>query len=124
MTPTKDVTLSKSISKKISELRLKMFPNRGGQVACAKKFGIKPQMWNGWEGGRNIPSDENQRKLADFFGISLAELRGETQNASHPGAASEPLPAMPNLLVKELEATKKSLQHEIDRIDRLLERLR
>lgn len=77
MSPQKDETLCRIISKNIRELRLKKFPGHGGQTKCATKFDVNVRTWNGWEAGRNIPSEEYQRKLAVFFSISVAQLRGD-----------------------------------------------
>lgn len=88
MSPKKDAILCRAISKKISELRAFRYPGHGGQSKCAKAFGIGVTTWNGWEAGRNIPSDAYQRQLAEFFGISIAELRGEQAGASSNENAS------------------------------------
>lgn len=78
MSPIKDVTLCRIISNKVRQLREIKYPEHGGQKKCAEQFGVGLTTWNGWEAGRNIPSDKNQRKIAAFFKISVSELRGET----------------------------------------------
>jgi transcriptional regulator with XRE-family HTH domain len=77
MSPKRDTTLSKSIGKNISELRRNKYPQYGGLSKCSDDFGIRVTTWSQWEKGSRIPSESYQRKLADFFSISVAELRGE-----------------------------------------------
>lgn len=77
MTRVKDATLAKSISKEIKNHRQKMFPGHGGQGRCIEKYGASREKWSQWERGVSVPTDPEQRRLAEFFGISLAELRGD-----------------------------------------------
>lgn len=74
---TKDVTLSHEISKNIKKYREKLFPGRGGQQKCYSTYGADRDKWSRWERGAAVPTDPEQRRLAEFFGISLAELRGD-----------------------------------------------
>lgn len=62
--------------------REKRYPFHGGKGKCAMDFGVSPQMWSNWETGRSTPDDANQAKLAEFFGISLSQLRGEEPQPS------------------------------------------
>lgn len=63
---------------KLKLLRSKQFPEHGSMKNMCDSLGVSPQTWNKWEAGVNIPSDLNQRKIAALFGISLAELRGDS----------------------------------------------
>ena len=77
MPPIKDPLLSKSLSCAILKYRIKKFPGHGGQLLASQQFGVSQPAWAKWERGKITPNDFNQRRLADFFGITLAELRGE-----------------------------------------------
>lgn len=89
----RDVSLARRIGKKISELRGKKFPGHGGAGGCIAAFynidkrqvtQTQRVKWSKWERGVAIPEDKEQRRLADFFGITLGELRGESNfNQKH-----------------------------------------
>lgn len=87
MPPKQNATLAKTMGKNIKQYRKKMFPDHGGQGKCIAAFysldGIKPKdpkrvKWSRWERGVAIPEDAEQYRLADFFGVPLSELRGES----------------------------------------------
>lgn len=63
-----------------------MFPGHGGQGKCLTAYGTNQATWSRWERGAATPSDVEQRKLAEFFGISVAELRNENAPAKRAGA--------------------------------------
>lgn len=65
------------MNKKIADLRKKKYPGRGGATLCAEAFGVGRQYWYDWESGKKKPGARNQQKIATFFNITLAELRGE-----------------------------------------------
>lgn len=88
MAKRKLATLSETIRSNIKKMRAKKFPEYGSQVKCATAFGISPQMWSNWETGRNTPDDAYQARLAAFFGVSVAELRGETDPIRDTSAAA------------------------------------
>lgn len=69
------------MNRKIKELREKRFPGRGGATLCAEEFGVGRQYWYDWETGKKTPGTRNQRRLAEFFGITVEELRGEEQSS-------------------------------------------
>lgn len=71
------LTPSDHISNAMKKYREKLYPGHGGKKKCAEDFGVNAQLWRDWESGHTIPSAKNQKKIADFFGITLAELRGE-----------------------------------------------
>ena len=85
----RDITLLKSISKKISEMRKKKYPGHGGITRCIRAFygydnteditNIRVK-WSRWENGAAIPEDKEQWHLSQFFGITLGELRGESNS--------------------------------------------
>ena len=43
----------------------------------AQKYGISAGKFSKWESGHATPNEPDQRRLAEIFGISLAELRGD-----------------------------------------------
>lgn len=100
MTRKRDPITVKSISSTIKRLRKKKFPGVGGQLKCATAFGATSGKWSKWESGKAVPSDPDQRKLAAFFGISLAKLRGEAVPAA--GAAGVEPSVEARLLVIEV----------------------
>ncbi len=75
----KEITNKKMvpIGKFIKNGREKIYHGRGGISAAAKKYGTTSSTWGRWESGAAVPDDVNQRKLAKFFGVTLAELRGD-----------------------------------------------
>ncbi len=77
MVRRRDPQTARFIGSFIKKSREKKFPGRGGKAAAADSFGINRTSWGHWEDGTSIPDDVNQRKLAKFFGITLAELRGD-----------------------------------------------
>mgnify|MGYP003623650536 CR=1 FL=1 len=89
MSLKKDATLTKSIANNIREYRKKKFPGHGGQTLCAKKFDIEVSTWNQLERGTRLPSDMYQRKLADFFGVTVSELRGDNPASFRTAADGE-----------------------------------
>ena len=77
MTRRRDTKTARIIGVFIRKAREKKFPGRGGKSEAARAFGVHPVVWGGWELGKSVPDDVNQRKLAKFFGVTLAELRGD-----------------------------------------------
>lgn len=96
MVSKKDTTLARAIGKQIAFYREKKFPGHGGQGKCIAAFGLDPVKdrgkWSRWERGLAVPLDAEQRKLAKFFGISLAELRGEPAVGTMPFVADAVAP--------------------------------
>ena len=85
MTRRNDRVVGKKIAIFIRKNREKRFPGRGGASSAAKKFGIDQPSWWRWEAGKATPDEVNQRKLAAFFGVSLAELRGDKSPPAETG---------------------------------------
>ena len=85
MTKRKDTKTARKIAVFIKKHREKIFPGRGGKIAAAEKFGNAPASWSTWESGKTVPDDVNQRKLAKFFGVSLAQLRGDHEKPPAEG---------------------------------------
>lgn len=77
MSPKRSLTLGKTIGNNICSLRHKKYPGRGSQTRCASDFGVRPAEWSKWENNKRTPTDETQERLAVFFGVTVAELRGE-----------------------------------------------
>lgn len=75
-----DDNLAKTIGAAIKRLRQAKYPNHGGQIKCATDYGVSQAEWSRWERGIKVPSAGNQRKIADFFNVSIAELYGETES--------------------------------------------
>ena len=46
------------------------------QAEAAEKLGVVPETVANWESGRAEPSVATLRKLADLYGVPLAELVG------------------------------------------------
>ena len=77
MTRRRDPKIARKVAILLRKLREKKFPGRGGKSAAANEFGVSTGCWSMWESGKTVPDDVNQRKLAAFFGVTLAELRGD-----------------------------------------------
>lgn len=75
-------------------------------------------MWNNWEAGRNNPSDANQRKLAEFFGITMGELRGESGEKKRPAIPAEP----PEITFERLSRACEDVQVALAEFSRQLRR--
>lgn len=89
MTRCRDSVTAEKIARYIKKERDKKFPGWGGKTSAAKAFGTHLANWSAWENGTAIPNDPTQRRLAKFFGVSLAELRGDksppTTESYEPG---------------------------------------
>lgn len=57
-------------SEKIA-LRLRKLRGNKTQKFVAEKIGVKPSTYAMYEIGQRIPSDENKKKIADYFGKSV-----------------------------------------------------
>lgn len=90
MTRRRDAKTARFIGNFVRKGREKKFPGRGGKSAAAIAFGVTSQAWGSWELGKSIPDDVNQRRLAEFFGVSLADLRGDRSPPTASGAEPEP----------------------------------
>lgn len=52
--------------------------------AVAVEVGIGKSNVTYWKTGRNSPTDLTMQKLADYFGVSLAYLKGEEEQKENP----------------------------------------
>ena len=77
----KKMPTAKFLPTKLKELREAHYPDRGGASTIAKTLGFPPAAWSQYESGKSMPYLPRQQQIADFFGITLAELRGENQTA-------------------------------------------
>ena len=59
--------------------------------AAAIAIGIKKSNVTYWKNGRNNPSDVTLSKIANFFGVTVEELMGETDGTS-AGIKKDPIP--------------------------------
>ncbi len=84
MANSRDELLVRAISRTITRLREQRFPGYGGKKKCAEAFGVHPQVWRDWEKGHRTPGPVYQRKLTEFFNITLSQLRGETDDLTSP----------------------------------------
>lgn len=53
--------------------------------AVAEEIGLSRTSPNGWKKGKQ-PSDVNIQKLSEYFGVSVAYLRGEEEQKENPTA--------------------------------------
>lgn len=95
--------LRHTIAANIRAARKKRFPGRGGSMKCAEAFSqfigkrISPQQWSPWERGSRTPDEYRLQQMAEFFGITVEDLRRDTEpaipdNCGHPEARSDDQP--------------------------------
>lgn len=87
MRPKKSLTTANTIGCEIRKNRKKCDSNLQNVAAIASKLGVSKQTWYKWEAGEVVPSDSYQQKLAEFFHVSVAELRGESIKSKPPASA-------------------------------------
>ena len=85
--------LRETIARNIRECRMKKYPGRGGAKKCAEDFGVSPQQWSPWERGQRTPDETRLESIAQFFKITVEDLRRD--NRLVPGAPSTTLPNTP-----------------------------
>ena len=68
------------IAYNISEQRKRKYPGHGGGKKCAAEFGVPPQQWSPWESGSRTPDDNRLAQIAQFFRITITDLRQEPGN--------------------------------------------
>jgi len=121
MTRRKDPATAEKLANSIRSLRKSKYSGHGGQKNAYTAFGVDGTIWSRWESGRSAPDDVNQRKLAKFFGVSLAELRGD--HVEVPPDYLEHFPGIANnsvaLLVGENTALKNELRLKDTRIEEM-----
>lgn len=66
-----------SIANRISQLRTKMGLS---SIALSQRMGLARSSIDRFESGKQTPTKEQQQALADFFGVSIAYLRAETND--------------------------------------------
>jgi transcriptional regulator with XRE-family HTH domain len=67
--------LRQAIAQNIRNCRMEKFPGHGGGKRCAEAFGVLQAQWSIWESGRQMPGELRLAKLAEFFGVTVEELR-------------------------------------------------
>ena len=67
------------IAYNISEQRKQKYPGHGGGKKCAEEFGVPAQQWSPWESGSRTPDDSRLTQIADFFKITVTDLRQEPE---------------------------------------------
>ena len=92
------------LSKKLIELRKKQ---KLSVTECALLIGVSPSTYRDWEYGRSIRGEEPYQKLAKLFGVSLAELFGES----------------PSDAIKELDLVEDKLKELINSVKSIRSRL-
>ena len=83
----------KTIGANIRARRVDRFPGHGGSRRCAEAFGVSPQLWSLWEGGKRTPPETRLRQVAIFFAVTPDDLLGNTigkTDGSAPPAANAP----------------------------------
>ena len=71
-----------TMAKRIEELRTEKGLSR---PALAAALGLPRMSVEKFETGRTTPSQDQQKKMADYFGVTLAYLRGETSDNTTMG---------------------------------------
>lgn len=92
--------LRATIARNIRACRMKKYPGRGGGKNCAAGFSeyigknVSPQQWSPWETGKRIPDEVRLKQIADFFGVTVEDLRRDKQSP----------PAKPSLLAQDISS--------------------
>ena len=68
-----------TLAKRIEELRTERGLSR---PALAAALGLPRMSVEKFETGRQTPTQEQQKKMADYFGVSIPYLRGETSDTT------------------------------------------
>ncbi len=84
------IQLRETIARNIRERRKIKFPGRGGSKQCAEAFGVSPQQWSPWETAKRTPDEEHLGKIAEFFGVTVEDLRRDNRPSSMSAPKSEP----------------------------------
>lgn len=71
-----------TMAQRIEELRTQAGLGRGPASAA---LGFPKNAFEKFETGRQTPTKEQQEKLADYFGVSLLYLRGESNDRTRQG---------------------------------------
>ncbi len=71
--------LREIIAHNIRTYRIKKFPLHGGSKLCAEAFGVSQQQWSPWENGRRTPDELRLEKIAEFFGVTVDDLRKDNR---------------------------------------------
>lgn len=59
-------------------IKLLLLEKGMNKAQLARKLGYTKSMITGWCNGEHEPSSENQKKLANYFNVSVSYIRGET----------------------------------------------
>lgn len=88
--------LREMIAANIRACRMKQYPGRGGGKKCAEAFGVSPQQWSPWERGMRTPDEQRLKDLAEFFGVTVGFLRGDSgQQGQNASPSAEPMQSEP-----------------------------
>ena len=55
----------------------------------ALEIGLSKTAVNGWKQGRSNPTDATAQKVADYFGVTVAELLGENEQKNKPTTGTD-----------------------------------
>jgi transcriptional regulator with XRE-family HTH domain len=67
------------------------------QEDAASRLGLKPPQLSKWERGVNVPGGRNLARLAKGYGVTVAELLGESTNGKAPDTGEAALDRQPAL---------------------------
>lgn len=108
--------LRATIARNIRKCRMKKYPGRGGGKNCAAGFSehigknVSPQQWSPWETGKRTPDEVRLQQIAEFFGVTVEDLRRDKQSPS-----PEPPPVMQDIPSRGIDGT--SIFEQIPGID-------
>ena len=83
--------LRKTIAHNIKQCRQAKYPGRGGCKQCAEEFGVSPQQWSPWEGGKRTPDEIRLSQLAEFFGKPVEWMRTDHRPKTPPDRRLRPM---------------------------------
>ena len=116
MPPKKDPDLASAIGSTLKTLREQRFPGHGGQLRCAKEFGVYPQVWASWEAGQKVPIDSSRVKLMEFFGITYMQLCGKEPLPGEGAHTSKETGEICRKEIKRLHKENSALKKEVERL--------
>lgn len=84
------------------------------QSKLAEDLGLKPASVSRYCRGKQSPRDNVKEKIAEYFGVTVAEMLGGTDKPSRPekddggneDSASRIITLLPDLNIRELESVK------------------
>ena len=102
--------LRQTIAANIRAARIKKFLGRGGGKKCAAAFSefvgqnVSPQQWSPWERGMRTPDENRLKQMAEFFGVTVEDLRPDSSPPTAP--ESSPVnqsPSFPHVACTETD---------------------